>query len=46
MRVHCWEGSVEGEGTCMLPDGHDGDHLFTPDDEILICFPESKELGE
>lgn len=26
------------DGTCMLPDGHDGPHKFTPDDQIVIQF--------
>ena len=26
------------DGTCMLADGHDGPHIFTPDDQIIIEF--------
>ena len=29
---------VRGEGTCLLPDGHDGPHIYTPDDEFTIVF--------
>lgn len=25
-------------GTCLLPDGHDGPHAWTPDSEIAIRF--------
>ncbi len=25
-------------GTCLLPDGHDGPHEFTPDDQIFVIF--------
>lgn len=28
----------DNDGTCMLPDGHDGEHEFTPDNEIGISF--------
>jgi hypothetical protein len=26
--------------TCLLPDGHAGDHEFTPDDAITVAFTE------
>ena len=29
---------IRGEGACLLPDGHDGPHIYTPDDEFLIVF--------
>lgn len=43
----CWEDGPRGDegdwfsprpvgSTCLLPDGHDGDHVFTPDDQITI----------
>ena len=32
--VHCWEDG--DRSTCMLPDGHDGPHEFTPDDQIVV----------
>jgi hypothetical protein len=32
----CWED--EGRSTCLLPDGHDGPHEFTPDTEIVVRF--------
>ncbi len=25
--------------TCLLLDGHDGPHQWTPDDEIVVSFP-------
>lgn len=28
----------EPRSTCMLFDGHDGPHVWTPDNEILITF--------
>ncbi len=31
------EAHVEG-GTCMLPAGHEGPHVFTPDGEIGVTF--------
>jgi hypothetical protein len=40
MIVNCWEESGEypNGSTCMLLDGHDGPHEFTPDSEIVIGF--------
>jgi hypothetical protein len=42
---HCWEdgphvdlGDRTVASTCMLLDGHEGDHEFTPDNEITIRF--------
>lgn len=26
----------EGDGSCLLDDGHDGDHVFTPNRSIVI----------
>jgi len=37
-----WVKAYPNDGTCMLEAGHKGDHEFTPDDEILICFDEEK----
>lgn len=42
-KAHCWEnGPITDDGesgtTCMLPDGHDGPHEWTRDDEIRIIF--------
>lgn len=45
--VHCWEdGPRHGEdekslgvgSTCLLPDGHDGSHEWTRDDEFEVNF--------
>ena len=45
--LHCWEdGPRTGESwesvgvgsTCMLADGHEGPHVFTPDDQITVSF--------
>jgi hypothetical protein len=30
-----WDSPAE---TCMLPDGHDGPHEWTPDSEIVVQF--------
>lgn len=42
MIVHCWEDwQDEDTGqsyTCLLEDGHDGEHEWTPDGEIRIKF--------
>lgn len=54
--VHCWEdgprkgenepyGSLGTGSSCMLPDGHDGPHEFTWDDEIIITFAEESSDG-
>jgi hypothetical protein len=52
--LHCFEGGPwvgdyeDGCGsTCMLPDGHDGPHEFTPDDQIVIrlAHPNKDEAG-
>ena len=32
------EAVCEGDGTCMLPAGHDGPHEWTPDDQIIVSF--------
>lgn len=34
--IATWVNDVGG--TCMLAAGHDGDHDFTPDDQIGISF--------
>ena len=43
--VHCWEGGPETDDgcttTCWLLDRHEGEHVWTRDDEITIAF--SKE---
>lgn len=31
------------DGTCMLEDGHDGDHDFTPDDQIGVTFAPAEQ---
>jgi len=40
--VHCWEEGpryADGVGsTCMLEEGHDGEHEFVRDDQILLRF--------
>lgn len=39
--LHCWEvpdWPSEQNATCMLLDGHDGPHQFTPDAEITVRF--------
>ena len=35
---HCWAECEEGEATCLLEDGHEGPHEWTPDNEIMITF--------
>ena len=38
---HCWADHLRADGipcTCMLPDGHPGDHEWTPDDRITVVF--------
>lgn len=47
---HCWQdgprielevpeaGNAEVGSTCMLPDGHGGNHEFTRDDQIIVAF--------
>lgn len=34
---------LRGGGICMLPDGHEGPHVFTPPDEITISFAPFEE---
>jgi hypothetical protein len=39
----------DGDGTCMLDDGHDGPHEFTPDSQIIVQFldaPAPEEKGK
>ncbi len=49
-RGHCWEPGPEAEDgcstTCMLWDGHDGDHDWSRDDEITVRFPPAKEAKQ
>jgi len=33
-----WYDAVVTPSTCMLPDGHKGSHVFTPDSKICIRF--------
>lgn len=33
-----WAEAFIHNGTCMLEAGHEGDHVFTPDNEITITF--------
>lgn len=41
--VHCWQQGPDAEDgcgtTCMLLDGHEGDHEWMRDDQITITFP-------
>ena len=51
--VHCWEDKRENTGefdgwwpiersySCMLLQGHSGDHEFTLDTEIIITFADT-----
>lgn len=39
--LHCWHDF--GDATCMLVDGHDGDHEPTPDNEIVVTFTGESE---
>jgi hypothetical protein len=43
--LHCWEDLRNvtdnwdlPNATCMLPDGHDGPHEWTPDSDIRVQF--------
>jgi hypothetical protein len=36
--LFCWEDGPDSDSTCMLDDGHDGPHEFTPDSEIVVKF--------
>lgn len=36
--LHCWEGNEQNDATCLLLDGHEGAHDFTPDSEITVSF--------
>lgn len=48
--VHCWEDARlpdDSGSTCLLLDGHEGPHAFTPDDEITLQFvPDAQQEGE
>lgn len=48
--VYCWEPDPaepdDCSTTCMLPDGHDGRHVWSRDDEIYFCFPNEKAKPE
>jgi len=36
-----WNASFDRSGgTCMLPEGHDGPHEFTADDQIMVVVGE------
>lgn len=38
--LHCWHEGPDGASTCMLPLGHIGPHVFTPDSQITVAFRE------
>jgi hypothetical protein len=33
-----WADTVLNNGTCLLPAGHEGEHEWTPDGEIMVTF--------
>jgi hypothetical protein len=33
-----WYDAFLDDGTCLLDEGHEGEHEFTPDSEIVITF--------
>ncbi len=38
----CWPtGTHQVGSSCLLLDGHEGNHDFTPDDEILLQFADT-----
>lgn len=41
-----WAEAFNNNGTCMLPDGHEGEHEFTPDNQILVTFPDKEKDNE
>ena len=49
--LHCWEPSEPDEhgdrtGVCLLEDGHEGPHQFTPGDRVQVTFgPEPHQTG-
>ncbi len=47
-RNHCWQNGPETEDgcstSCMLWDGHEGNHEWTRDDEITIAFADGKTV--
>jgi hypothetical protein len=36
--IHCWEPSEDRESVCLLEDGHEGPHQFTPGGDVQIAF--------
>lgn len=48
--LHCWEQLEEWNeaelrwetGTCLLLAGHEGEHEFTPDSQIVIHFADEE----
>jgi hypothetical protein len=38
-----WQGLFAVGSTCMLPDGHEGEHQFTPDDQVTLSFEPKEE---
>ena len=40
---HEWaEHYLDTSATCLLQEGHDGPHEWTPDDQIVVTFPEAE----
>ena len=37
-----WAEAILHGGTCMLQDGHDGDHEFVADNDVVIEFIEGR----
>jgi hypothetical protein len=47
--IHCWEDRRltdphEEPATCLLEDGHQGEHEWTPDSEIVLSFGPTVEV--
>lgn len=40
-----WAQAYVEDGTCLLPDGHPGEHEWTPDADIVISFPAGEGLA-
>ena len=35
--------AADDRGMCLLPDGHEGPHVFTPTSEITLVFKDGKD---
>lgn len=41
-----WYEAFANDGICLLENGHKGEHIFTPEDKIMVTFEGENSEGE